>query len=763
MASPPDSRSSKFRSAWSAFDEATQASQRMADTWNGLVSTDVFRSNVYVDEDGSGRIDVLVDEYEGYRLDDLELPARFFVESLLASAREALRAAEQCVSGPLRPPSTDHLPLFGTVSEFFDFIETGAMSGLRPDQIQLIEQFQPYYPSTPAAAAHQQFRAIVTRLFNLATMLQRNSRPLVAFWAHSADPVVEVNPPAVVTELQSYPDGVLIDSHQVASFQVPAGTAVRGANPNIAFDPILNAEPWPENADDNMSLQCRGLLRTVEEFIAALERSVGLRAPLTDGHFRLVPVEDDPVWARVDTTATSDVEAGLQGSDLGLATYRSGDDFIMLVQRPDGVYGRIVPMAGALDSAAQRGPAAEDASRDSAARWGLPDFVFQPETVQRGTGTREVGDGTIVCGDRGLAVQVKARTDPTDEPNRERSWIAKKAKEGARQANGSVRTVQRSPVAHTNARGRTILIDGNTIEWVGVVIIDHDAPPESLSAYSQTVQIPYVVVLRREWDFLFDQLRSTTAVVNYLHRIGSDLIEPGEHVPNYYELALADERTPPDLTRSHIPTSLSDPALRTSHPLLPLEPASAADEYGARMYRQMLEDLARGPWDREESDRLLLLYLLDQLPVAERAVIGRRLLTQMGRAPRVDVGTTRWDFRRYLLGETDLHLAYAVCNQFTELHKEAFRQWGMLRHHEWITAVDPNRRHDATTVTVMLTPRYDKVRPWDTTLFALFGEMTFEADELDSMQRLWNNPQNLTADTQIECGGDPVQDDGPNG
>jgi hypothetical protein len=63
----------------------------MADTWNGLVSTDVFRSNVYVDEDGSGRIDVLVDEYEGYRLDDLELPARFFVESLLASAREALR------------------------------------------------------------------------------------------------------------------------------------------------------------------------------------------------------------------------------------------------------------------------------------------------------------------------------------------------------------------------------------------------------------------------------------------------------------------------------------------------------------------------------------------------------------------------------------------------------------------------------------------------------------------------------------------------
>jgi hypothetical protein len=77
----------------------------------------------------------------------------------------------------------------------------------------------------------------VTRLFNLATLVQRNSEPLVAFRAHSADPVVEANPPAVVTELQSYPDGALIDSHQVASFQVPPGTAVRGADPNIAFAP----------------------------------------------------------------------------------------------------------------------------------------------------------------------------------------------------------------------------------------------------------------------------------------------------------------------------------------------------------------------------------------------------------------------------------------------------------------------------------------------------------------------------------------------
>jgi hypothetical protein len=748
----PDVRSSQFESAWSAFDDATRAAERMASTWNDLVVPDLFRTNVYVDDDGNGRVDVLVDECEEYRLDDLELFARAFVDALMASAREALRAAEKIVSGPLSPPRVEHLPLFGAESEFLEFVESGDLAGLRPDQIQLIEQFQPYYWADAVKPAHKRYGAVVIRLSGLATRLQRDARPLVAFWAQSTPPDLQADPPAVVTQLQSYPDGVLVDCHLVATFHVPPGTSVR-YTPNIAFDPILNTEPWPENPDDNMSVQCRQILRAIEEFIAALERSVGLRAPLNDGHFRLVPAEDDPLWARVDTSDSPDVEAGLGGSDIGLATYRSGNDLIMLVQRPDGVYGRIVPMAGALDPAAHRGAAAEDASRDSAARWGLPDFVFSPGTVQRGSATREVGDGTVICGDRGLAVQVKARTTTTIADDRERAWIAKKAKEGARQASGSVRTVQRGPVAHTNARGRSIIVDGNAIQWVGVVIIDHDAPPDNVSAYLETVPIPYVVILRREWDFLFDQLRSTTAVVDYLHRIAGHLVAPGKHVTHYYELALADERTPPDLERSRIPASLDDPELRTSRPTLPLEPASAADEYGARMYRQILEDIARSRRDGDEADRLLVLHLLDKLYVAERAVVGRLLLTNMSRAPRVDIGTTRWDFRRYLLGETDLHLAYAVCNHFTDLHRDAFKQWGMLRHHEWITALEPDRRHDATTVTVMLTPRYDNVRPWDTTLFAHFGERPFDGDELDSMRSLWDNPQNFApAAAEVESG-----------
>ncbi|SON61997.1 hypothetical protein MSIMFI_03517 [Mycobacterium simulans] len=154
------------------------------------------------------------------------------------------------------------------------------------------------------------------------------------------------------------------------------------------------------------------------------------------------------------------------------------------------------------------------------------------------------------------------------------------------------------------------------------------------------------------------------------------------------------------------------------------------------MHRQMLEDIALSPWDREESDRVNVVHLLDKLPVAERAVMGRRLLTHMSRAPHVEIGTARWDFRRNLLGNADLHLGYAVCNQFTDLHKEAFRQWVLLRHTEWITALEPDRRRLSTTVAVMLTPRHGHVRPWDTTLYAMFGEIPLDPEELAAMQRL---------------------------
>lgn len=741
-------RGDDFASTWALFDQASTTAQELPTKWNDLVGTDLFSTSVYVDDDGRGRIDAFIDDYNAPRLEDLQNAAQRFV-ALLASARQAILDAERCVSAAFRAPGGEHLPRFPlcrNISEFQAFVDSGALAGLRPDQIELVEQFQPYYRPPADDDAHTIFRHLVQHLHHLSHVIDQERTPVLAFWAHSAQPQILTEPPCVATEIEVRPDGVLVDSYCVAAFRVPPRTRTR-ATPGIALDPIFNAEPWPRDPDDNMNVRCRGLLLIVEELIQGLERSVGLRPPLHQGQFRLLPLpENDPLWARVDTSDAPDIENGLRTSDLGLASYRTGHEFIMLVQRPDGIYGRVVPQPEPLDLSIERGTAAEDASRGSAARWGLPDFVLKPETVQRGAATREVGDGTIVCGSRGLAVQVKARTAATDKADRESAWITKKIAEGARQASGSVRSVQRSPLTHTNVRGRSITVDGSSIDWIGVVIIDHDNPPDDLSFVASAAPLPYVALLRREWDFLFDQLRSTTAVVDYLHRIAPDHIAPGDHVANYYELALADEETPPDITHSRIPSSLGDPNLRSSYPVLPLQPASAADEYGARMYRQMLEDIAEGPWSREETDRLHLLLLLDRLPVAERSVIGRRLLTHLGRAPRVSIGTARWDMRRYLLGNAYLHLGYVVCNQFTELHQEAFRRSTMLRHHEWTSALNPERRSEATTVAVMLTPRHDTIRPWDTTVFAIFGDQQLELGDVAVLQQLWNRPQASTDD-----------------
>jgi hypothetical protein len=85
---------------------------------------------------------------------------------------------------------------------------------------------------------------------------------------------------------------------------------------------------------------------------------------------------------------------------------------------------------------------------------------------------------------------------------------------------------------------------------------------------------------------------------------------------------------------------------------------------------------------------------------------------------------------RYLLGTAYLHLGYVVCNQFTELHEEAFRRWTMLRHHEWTSALDHSIRAEAVTVAVMLTPRHDAVRPWDTTVFAIFGDQELDPGDV---------------------------------
>jgi hypothetical protein len=155
------------------------------------------------------------------------------------------------------------------------------------------------------------------------------------------------------------------------------------------------------------------------------------------------------------------------------------------------------------------------------------------------------------------------------------------------------------------------------------------------------------------------------------------------------------------------------------------------------VYRLILEDIAESPIDGDETARLVTLGLLDRYPVTERAVIGRLLITQLDGVAGAGA-EVRWHFRTTTLDEGALQLAFGVCSQLSEMHREAFRQWALLRHHELCTHQQVPFR-DLNTVAVLLTPRWNGgARLWDTTTVALQGELDLEEEELAQMRNLWN-------------------------
>jgi len=218
----------------------------------------------------------------------------------------------------------------------------------------------------------------------------------------------------------------------------------------------------------------------------------------------------------------------------------------LIVETAGGVLVRTVESASPLRDDIRRGDAAEEATRDAAAEWGLPDFVYRPAQLAVGSGSREVGDGTIIVGDRGLVIQVKAR-DPerVGDDDRERRWLTKQIAAGLKQAHGTIRNLRRTPVEMTNGRGRMVTVNGQAIEWSAVVVVDHPSAPDGVTPAVEAQPNPSLVLLRRDWEFLFDQLKSSNAVIEYVERVAGQPRELGEEVARYYGLAQADEVAEP--------------------------------------------------------------------------------------------------------------------------------------------------------------------------------------------------------------------------
>lgn len=377
-----------------------------------------------------------------------------------------------------------------------------------------------------------------------------------------------------------------------------------------------------------------------------------------------------------------------------------------------------------------QGKEAEDATHGAAATWGLPDFIFRPELRVLPSGVRELGDGVLLIGKVGIVVQVKSREAPSDDRNREARWVTKQSAKALRQGAGTVRQLCRFPATMTNMRGRRVEVDGNKFRWLIVVVIDHSGSLEATPACADNA----VVLLRRDWEFLFEQLKSTHGVARYIERIAGEPQALGREPMRYYEFAAADAEAEP--------TILPDPfRLRgieeVSEPILPMAPAATEDFDDQAVFRTVLEDIANTRLTRiDEADRLRALADLDRLPVLQRAAIGRYLRLGFERVSQIIPPEVMWHLRRVSGGFASTQLGFGVCSTFDKTIQHAFGGWAALRHHEFAARLEAS---DPVTVAVLLTPRPDMTRKWDTSMCAIWGPSELSSKAIADLTELWHS------------------------
>jgi hypothetical protein len=311
---------------------------------------------------------------------------------------------------------------------------------------------------------------------------------------------------------------------------------------------------------------------------------------------------------------------------------------------------------------------------------------------------------------------------------------------GLRQAHGTIRKLKSGPTRLTNGRGRTIKVDGSSLRWLAVVVIDHPAVPSDVITVVDDQPNPSVVVLRRDWEFLFDQLKSTYAVTRYLERVAGEASELGKEPMRYFQLAQADENAPPG---PFDPQLIGPDGRRIATPLLPVLPVASDDQPPHLLVRSLFEDIAvSGAAETAEVDRLRMLAALDHLQVGIRGQIGQFLIDAMEAAAQTPAGHTEWRQRRVVMGPSDseppLQLTFATCSRgHSVMVQDLFGSLVRLRHHDVYEVVD--KADSLITVGVLLTPRIDAVRPWDTTMIATAGDPDLDADHLAAFRQAWSH------------------------
>ncbi len=738
-----------YAECWEGIEAAARLRAEFAAAWGCFLDDEPYEFDLITEPDGTGAISVRVN----WR-DDVVAELSGIVAGLAAALRSSLdnavRVTARLLTGQTAVDQSSALnfPICIDDDEFESRIDAGALRGLRPDQVRLVRSLQPFV-DVDVDAGRPGVQLMHNSLLFLRTLAAAGNAVRVLSWAHSAAPELEVAPPASVEHLAAEPDGYVELHAVVARFRLRdyrPGTggraAVRGT-PNVAIDAAAHVDPPPAHGDDTLSRRTRQLLAVVSEAVRSFERSMGLRRdvpapsrPLSDPRLdSRPPTSPWRAQAASSLAMTADEVEQLRASPLGLATVVDARDMTLQVVTSAGVFERVIPPALPLPAEMRRGTAAERVAQGVAAAWGLPDFVFSPVTQAKGTATREIGDGIVLTGTNGLVLQSKSREGDLGDEARERRWLDKNMVNAGKQAAGTVRQLCRQPAELVNGRGRRLRVDGRDYSWIGVVLIDHPDVPGEVPTPTLSGTLPVVALLRRDWEFLFDQLRSVHAVAHYLRRVAAgDIAAPlGGEPLRYYELAQLDEESAPSAID---PALLGRDGTAETIPLLPKHPAGSDDEVAHGLYRIILEDIATSALDMDvsELERLRVLAELDSLEVASRSSLGRHLITMLEEVADTPAQEVAWRQRRIVFGG-GRQLCFGVCFRFDDTVQGAFSCWAQLRHHDLQQVT--SEIDDSVTVAVLLTPRPDGHRRWDTTLVAIQGDLALTDEQVTARRRVF--------------------------
>lgn len=130
------------------------------------------------------------------------------------------------------------------------------------------------------------------------------------------------------------------------------------------------------------------------------------------------------------------------------------------------------------------------------------------------------------------------------------------------------------------------------------------------------------------------------------------------------------------------------------------------------------------------------------MPVGVRLDLTETVLRWLDEVVKEEEGTTRWWFRRMIWPDRP-YLIFGAASRHNEVVGDSFASYVSLRHQQMLELIP--ERTDVMTVGVLLTPRTDGLRPWDTSMAATRGDQHFEPDLRAALERLWGG---LGSDTK---------------